>query len=112
MGGVIHDSLGTHTLSSASDFAAGGQVSWWGAKAYMNYLNSINYNGVNSWRLAANNPINGTSWSPFGAATYDGSTDFGYHISSPQSEMAYLYGQELSNDSVARFTTTGDPNPS
>lgn len=112
-GGVVTDSLGSHTLSAASDFGTGGQVSWWGAKAYMNYLNSINYNGTGNWRLAANQPINGTSWPPsFGPVTYNGSSDFGYHILSPQSEMAYLYGVGLNHDSNALYTTTGANNPS
>ena len=113
-GGAVTDSLGSHALSATKDFGAGGQVSWWGAKAYMTYLNSIQYNGISTWRLAANQPINGTTWQPtsFSPAQYDGSSDFGYHILSPQSEMAYLYGIGLNHDSQALYTTTGDSNPS
>lgn len=28
-----------------------GRMTWWGAKAFINYLNNINYGGSNQWRL-------------------------------------------------------------
>jgi hypothetical protein len=49
---------GTHTLSTA-DFGANGLVSWFGAQAYVSYLNTINYAGSKLWALpnAGANPI-------------------------------------------------------
>ncbi len=41
---------GTYTLTT-NDFSSNGQVSWFGAMAYVNYLNSISYGGVNNWVL-------------------------------------------------------------
>lgn len=41
---------GSYTLS-ASDFSTNGQTSWFGALAYVNYLNSIQYAGSNQWYL-------------------------------------------------------------
>ena len=57
-GGVIHDtpngwdaSPGAYMLS-ASDLNPGdGFMSWWGAKAWVNYLNITNYGGINTWAL-------------------------------------------------------------
>jgi hypothetical protein len=52
---VVYDTAnfydnGTYNLV-AGDFGAGGQVDWWGAKAFSIYLNSINYGGSNQWAL-------------------------------------------------------------
>ena len=41
---------GTYTLSSA-DFGSGGQLDWFAAMAWTQYLNSINYLGHNTWML-------------------------------------------------------------
>ena len=60
-GGVVHDTpnsndtvafSGNHTLSGG-DFITYGFVtlSWWGAKAWVNYLNATNYAGTNTWAL-------------------------------------------------------------
>ena len=54
-GGVIIDTKsaydnGTYHLLS-SDFGTGGSVDWWGAQAFITYLNSINYGNSNQWAL-------------------------------------------------------------
>jgi len=51
---------GTHTLTTA-DFGANGLVSWFGAQAYVSYLNTINYAGSQLWALpgAGANPKTG-----------------------------------------------------
>jgi hypothetical protein len=57
-GGIIHDTpnqfdpTGTYSLS-ASDFNvhAAGQMTWWGAQAWVNYLNVTNYGGSSQWAL-------------------------------------------------------------
>lgn len=41
---------GTHTLTT-NDFRDNGLVSWFGAQAYVRYLNTINYAGSNQWAL-------------------------------------------------------------
>lgn len=46
----IFNSTGIYTLT-ASDFSSNGITSWYGAMAYVNYLNSINYAGSNKWTL-------------------------------------------------------------
>jgi hypothetical protein len=73
-GGVIHDTLsaadtvpfsGTYTLSAAADFhtANDGGMSWWGAEAWINYLNTIDYGGSNQWALPTT--VNGESSAGF-----------------------------------------------
>ncbi|WP_020482711.1 PEP-CTERM sorting domain-containing protein [Methylomonas sp. MK1] len=70
------DYSGYHIVT-ASDFSGIGAVSWFGAKAFTFYLNSINYGGSNQWRLpsAGSNP------------------DFG--INQIGSELGQLYYNEL-----------------
>jgi hypothetical protein len=59
---------GSYTIS-ASDFSVNGQTTWFGALAYVNYLNSIKYAGSNQWYLpivaneevGSNTSTNGTS---------------------------------------------------
>lgn len=63
--GVIHDTpngldtpadSGTYTLG-AGDFDTGtGHLTWWGAQAWVGYLNSTNYQGYNDWRLPSADP--------------------------------------------------------
>jgi hypothetical protein len=49
VGPYVYDN-GTYNLS-VSDFIIGGQVDWWGAQAFMAYLNAIDYDGSKQWRL-------------------------------------------------------------
>lgn len=59
----------------ANDFNArdDGRMSWWGAKAFVNYLNSVNYAASNQWRLPTSNAIegyNGTAGNELGQLFY------------------------------------------
>lgn len=47
---------GSHTVS-ASDFSEGGKANWYGAIAFVNCLNIINYGGSNHWRLPTINEL-------------------------------------------------------
>lgn len=51
---------GYHTLTNA-DFGRDGTVNWFGAQAFVGYLNSINYGGSTQWALpsAGSNPQTG-----------------------------------------------------
>jgi hypothetical protein len=42
---------GSYALDAAYDFRGNGLVSWFGAQAFVNYLNTIDYGGSNQWRL-------------------------------------------------------------
>jgi hypothetical protein len=54
---------------------------------------NLNYNGLAGWRLASNTPVNGSSFNT--SYSFNGSTDIGYNITSPNSELAYMYNVNL-----------------
>ena len=85
-----------------------GMMTWDQVNTWTNTLNSSNYLGYNDWRLPATLPVNGTSynwdWS------YDGSTDRGWNITSPNSEMSYMFYVELGN--LGECDTFGNCSPS
>jgi hypothetical protein len=59
--GVIHDTpdlynSGTYTLSSADFSTSSGRMDWWGAQAYIGYLNKTDYAGYNNWALPSTAP--------------------------------------------------------
>jgi hypothetical protein len=77
-GGVIHDTAnsydtppnsGTYFLSAA-DFstATSGPLTWFGALAWVHYLNAINYGGSNQWALPTTVDNNASSGYPDGAS--------------------------------------------
>lgn len=84
-------------------YDADGGMTWAEANTWIASLNSSNYLLYNDWRLPDTNPVNGTSYNY--SVSYDGSTDHGYNITSPNSEMAYMYYVELGN--LGYFDTSG-----
>lgn len=114
-GGVITDSpnsydtpanSGSYNLS-ASDFnTSTGYMDFWGAKAWVNYLNSISYAGINDWRLPNVTPVNGISFNH--TLSFNGTTDRGFNstaVNATASELAHLYLNELGN--LSAFNTAG-----
>ena len=96
--GSVTDRNGTRPLTT-SDFSAGsGTMNWWGAQAWVSYLNNQNYDGYNNWRLP-------------------NSTNFFGYTYSQQSELAYLFNVELNNQTYVlpngnlNYSWTGNPNP-
>ena len=62
---VIHDKPNGYDTGgsgiynvSTSDFSSGGFVSWFGAEAFVNYLNNIEYGNSNQWALPTTTPDN------------------------------------------------------
>lgn len=102
----VTDGLGTHTMV-AGDFNTGtGTMNWWGAKAWVNYLNSISYAGETDWRLPIISPVNGSSLNP--TVSFDGTTDRGFNsaaVNGTASELAHLFYHELGN--LGQFNTAG-----
>jgi len=108
-GGVIHDmpngydtpsNSGTHTLL-ASDFVTSGTyagtMSWFGAKAWVNYLNATNYAGTNTWALPTTVDSNSSSGYPNGA---------GGNPLQSSSQMAQLFYGNLGQVAGSSITTT------
>lgn len=95
VGGVIKDTpnsldtppgSGTYSLS-ASDFnPINGRISWWGAVAWANYLNSISYGGMTGWRLP----------------TSDTCIEFGCNAS----ELGHLFYTELGGQDSTAISVT------
>ena len=107
-GGVIRDTpnvnnpLGTYFLS-ASDFSTNsGWMTWWGAKAWVNYLNLMNYGGSNSWSLPSTIDDNSVS-----AGYPDGATG---NASPSSSQLAQLFYGGLGQ--VAQSSITSEHNGS
>ena len=87
-GGLIYDTVLNITwydhLHLYDDW--GGSTSW---------AASLNAGGVTGWTLPTTLPVNGSTYNY--NLSYSGSSDFGWNITSPNSEMAYLYYVELGN---------------
>jgi hypothetical protein len=98
---------GVQTID-AGDFNTGnGQMTWWGAKAFVNYLNDINYGGSTQWRLPTSNAFvgyNGTAGNELGQLFYSelgGSVNSNIpNTSTFSNEQAYVYwsGTEYASD--------------
>lgn len=85
---------GARTLRRNFDFRANGQISWWAAKGFVNYLNSINYGGSDNWRLPTVTDIG-----PVGCYAGNNGSDCGYNVATNGTnagdELAELYYAEL-----------------
>src|SRR3989338_3990294 len=71
--------------AKTSGYDADGRMNWNDANAW---AASLVYGGYDGWRLASNSPV-GADWN-YGYSP-SGSTDTGYNITSPHSELAYMY---------------------
>jgi hypothetical protein len=108
-GGVIHDTPnaydnGTYTLS-ASDFvtsgAFAGTMDYWGARAWVNYLDATNYGGSNQWALPTTVDSDSSGGYPDGA---------GGDPSQSSSQMAQLFYGGLGQVANSSITTTHNAN--
>ena len=77
--------------AKTSGYSATGLMDWASANIW---AANLEYNGLTSWRLATNTPVNGISFNNY-IRSYDGSTDLGFNITSPNSELAYMYNVNL-----------------
>jgi hypothetical protein len=92
---------GYHTLSSNDFyFSATGLVNWFGAQAFIGYLNSISYGGSSEWQLPK---VTDTGKAGCDYA-YSG-TDCGYNVDTSTNALAQLYYGELNK--TAYLNTNG-----
>lgn len=101
-GGFIYDDvldvtwLQDANYAKTSGYDADGVMKWSDAKTWAAGLSfSDGIHTYDNWRLPSVNPVNSVSINYSYAA--DGSTDFGFNITSQNSEMAYMYYANLSN---------------
>jgi hypothetical protein len=86
--------------AKTSGYSATGQMNWITATTW---AANFNYFGLTGWRLATNTPINGSNFNY--NFSYNGTTDGGFNITSPKSELAYMYYVNLGLKPY--YSTTG-----
>jgi hypothetical protein len=87
--------------AKTSGYNTTGKMDW---NTATTWAANLVYGGFSDWRLATNTPVSGGS--SFNATySVDGSTDNGYNITSPHSELAYMYNVNLGLKGL--FNTTG-----
>lgn len=69
-----------------------GQMTWGEA---LEWAESLKYAGASEWRLPGVKPVNNRDFQI--QVSFDGSTDFGEYIVSPNSELSYMYYVNLQN---------------
>jgi hypothetical protein len=95
-GGLLYDDVLNVTwlqdanYAKTSGYDADGIMNWTDANIWASSLNISRFAGesLTGWRLPATAPV-GADWND--AWSYDGTTDFGDNISSPHSELGYMY---------------------
>lgn len=103
VGGFITDSAGTDYLNGTDFDVSTGKLSWYGAQAWVSYLNTIDYAGHDNWSLPGVTPVSGASLNL--ATSFDGSTDVGYNGSGVNSQVGHLFYSELGNNGF--YSTSG-----
>jgi hypothetical protein len=78
--------------AKTSGYSSDGLMTWDQAR---DWAAQLVYGGKDDWRLPGVRPVNGTTFHFFW--TNNGSTDFGQNITSPKSELAYMYYVNLGN---------------
>ena len=106
-GGLIYDDVLNITWLQDANYGAGssydngssttdGRMTWDNAVAWatnLSYYDSVRNITYDDWRLPTLGPVNGSSFNY--NFSFDGSTDLGYNITSPLSELAYMYYANL-----------------
>ena len=102
-GGVIHDTpnafdtvpnSGNYTLQETDFYTVGeqaGYTTWWGARAWVNYLNVTNYAGTNTWALPT---------------TVNSGSSYAYPPSQSSSQLAQLFYGDLGQVAGRSITST------
>ena len=85
----LQDANYAHTSGYAGANSSG-QMDW---STAMTWAADLVYGGYSDWRLASNSPVNGSNFNY--NLSYNGSTDYGPNITSPHSELAYMYHVNL-----------------
>lgn len=120
-GGLIYDDVLNVTWLQNANYGAGsayddtgygygtttdGKMSWGNAVAWaanLSYYDSVRNVTYSDWRLPTVKPVNGVSFNY--NYSNNGSTDVAYNITSPNSELAYMFYVNLGNQGYK--TTTG-----
>lgn len=130
-GGLIYDDVLNITWLQNANYGAGstyddanayfgntttdGLMNWQNAAdwaANLSYYDNVRGVTYTDWRLPTVKPVNGFYYTPIDANgwlngnwTSDGSTDYGFNITSTQSELSYMFYVNLGNP--GNFTSSG-----
>ena len=74
---------------------AGEEKNWDDAIAWIETLNTASFLGYQDWRLPKAEPISGDTYIVNKDPSTDGTADYGYNITSPKNDLAYLYNVEV-----------------
>ncbi|OAI25422.1 DUF1566 domain-containing protein [Methylomonas koyamae] len=91
-GGMLYDTVLNVTwlqdanYAKTSGYDADGKMDWHAAVAWADQLE---FGGFSDWRLAGIKPVNGIAYNE--NFSDDGSTDYAWNVSSPNSELGYMY---------------------
>lgn len=91
-GGMLYDDVLNITwlqdanYAKTSGYDSDGYMTWSEAKTW---ADNLTYGGYSDWRLASNTPV-GANWNYVGNS-FDGTADIGYNITSPNSELSYMF---------------------
>ena len=108
-GGLLYDDVLNVTWLQDANYAqtsgyAGadslGRMDW---NTATTWAANLVYGGFSDWRLATNTPVHGSGFNY--AFSYNGTSDFGYNVISPNSELAYMYNVNLGLKDY--YSTTG-----
>jgi len=83
--------LAASNTFGVSGINANGTMSWATAQEWVAAMNTANYLGFNTWRLPTTNPIDGSATNYNYTYATNGSSDNGFSITSPHSELSYMY---------------------
>lgn len=93
-GGMLYDDvlkvtwLRDANYAKTSGYDDDGRMNWSAARTW---AGNLVFGGYDDWRLAANTPV-GADWNYYySPSAPNGSTDIGYNITSPNSELSYMY---------------------
>ncbi len=90
--------LGDANYARTSGYDADGTMAWSEAKTWtanLSIYDAVNGITYDNWRLPAISPVNGVNFNL--SYRTDGSSDLGYNITSPGSELAYMYHVNMGN---------------
>ena len=90
-GGMLYDDVLNITwlqdanYAKTSGYDSDGYMTWSEAKTW---ADNLTYGGYSDWRLASNTPV-GANWNY--RCSFDGTADCGWNITSPNSELSYMF---------------------
>ncbi len=85
-----------------------GRMTYQTARLWVEAMNQANYGGYNDWRLPVINPVNGINFNYSVSWSVGAETDMG-PVSSPASELGYMYYQNLGG--IAPYDLNGNVRP-